>query len=170
MSRTKGTWKHWVDEHYDVLLSRATALFRGNTQNATDFLHDLLLELRRKWDVIDHPLAWISQTMRFRMVDYLATQKAPVAQAETPQTPVDVPLQMDIEAAIERLPSKPKRVLLLFLGGKSIEQIAATTGLSTDAVYQRLSRARKALKDALGDKAHGPDMQTSPTQASTFAI
>lgn len=170
MSRPKGTWQHWVDEHYEVLLSRATALFRGNAQNASDFLHDLLLELRRKWDQIDHPLGWISQTMRFRMVDYLTRLKENTQQIEESQVPADVPLQMDIESAVSRLPGKQQKVLLLFLEGNSIEQIASKTKLSTDAVYQRLSRARKTLKLSLGDKAHGSSLQTRATQASTFAI
>ncbi|MBK03264.1 MAG: hypothetical protein CL920_27390 [Deltaproteobacteria bacterium] len=156
MNQTKGTWTLWVDEHYEVLLSRATVLFRGQTELASDFLHDVLLELRRKWDHIEHPLGWISTTMRYRVVDYLKTQKAqPEAEPERFQAPNDLSLQvdiMDIEAAIRRLPNKLQVVMTLFLEGNSIGDIASKTGLSPDAVYQRLSRARKRLKAATATK------------------
>lgn len=172
MTSTKGTWQTWVDSHYELLLTRATALFRGNTQNAADFLHDLLLELRKKWDNVEHPLAWISQTMRFRIVDYLAKDTSSLEQKhlEKPQHPVDVPLQLDIESAMAQLPSKLRVVLSLFLEGNSIPEIAVKTKLSTDAVYQRLSRARKQLKHALGEKAHETELQTRSTKAVTFAV
>ena len=170
MNQPKGTWTTWVDSHYELLLSRASALFRGNTENAADFLHDLLLELRRKWDTIDNPLGWISRTMRFRIVDYLAQDKVSSRSnvPEETQHPADVPLQMDMEAAMKQLPKKLQDVLSLFLEGNSIPEIAAQTKLSTDAVYQRLSRARKKLKEALGEKAHGTSLQACSTQAITF--
>lgn len=165
MSHLKGTWTTWVEEHYALLLSRATALFHGNTELASDFLHDLLLELRRKWEGVENPLAWISTTMRYRMVDTFAKQKkmSTTALPEETQGPNDPALQMDIEAALHRLPPKLKEVISLFLEGNNILQIAAKTELTTDAVYQRLSRARKQLKQSLaGGRKPLLHRQTTP--------
>jgi len=171
MSQTKETWATWVDEHYELLLSRATALFHGKTGSASDFLHDLLLELRRKWDQVEHPLAWISSTMRYRIADYFSKKQAfsPVL-PENSQQPNDLTLHMDIEAAIQRLPAKLQIVLTLFLEGNSIPEIASKTKLSTDAVYQRLSRARKRLKDSLGGRTHEKNLQRLSSKNFTFSV
>lgn len=171
MSQHQGTWTIWVEEHYELLLSRATALFHGKTELASDFLHDLLLELRRKWTQVDNPQAWISSTMRYRIADYFSTQKE-VAQAlhEETQAPNDPSLQIDAETAIARLPRKLRDVLTLFLQGRSITQIAEQSKLSTDAVYQRLSRARKQLKHSLGGQPHGSKLQRRATTNFTFSV
>ena len=171
MRQTRETWATWVDEHYEVLLTRSTVLFHGKTEMAADFLHDLLLELRHKWDTVEHPLAWISTTMRYRIADYIPQEKTlSSAEVQDTQNSNDLPLQMDIEAAIDRLPAKLQKVLTLFLEGNNIIEISAQTQLSPDAVYQRLSRARKQLVCLLGDEAHGKNLQRSPNEAVTLTI
>ncbi len=150
MSTNKGTWAAWVEQYYTLLLSRVHALFQNSPERSIDFLHELLLELQRKWEEIENPLAWISCTMRYRIADYWkkASESLPEDLTDTKN---DTPeLQEEIKEAMDRLPGSLKNVLTLFLEGNSIVEIAQMTNLSDDAIYQRLSRARKELKKNLG--------------------
>lgn len=170
MTTINGTWAAWVEEYYAPLLVRATALFNGRSERAADFLHELLLELRQKWDTIEHPLGWISNTMRHRIVDYLRKGNEVLPENVVDARSTDPGLQMDIQDALDRLPGGLHEVLALFLEGNSIVEISERTKLSADAVYQRLSRARKQLKKNLGADFHGKQVQRLPDEAATFPI
>ncbi|MEM1009382.1 MAG: sigma-70 family RNA polymerase sigma factor [Myxococcota bacterium] len=147
---TKENWQTWVDTYYEILLKRVLALFRGKSEEATDFLHDLLLEMKRKWSSIEHPQAWILKTMRLRMADtfsrrtFAATEQVNVM--EQPKTAGDPSLHLDLEKALSKLSKKHQHILKLFLEGNSIDAIANILHISTDNAYQRLSRARRSLK------------------------
>ena len=70
----------------------------------------------------------------------------PTAEAEASQ------LKIRIGDAIERLPLHQKSVLLLRAQeGLSYQEIAQTLSISIGTVMSRLSRARQALKEMLGD-------------------
>ncbi|MDT8409788.1 MAG: sigma-70 family RNA polymerase sigma factor [Wenzhouxiangellaceae bacterium] len=61
--------------------------------------------------------------------------------------------QMDLSAAMHRLPLGYRQVMGLMLEGFQQAKIAQALGLSEDAVAQRQSRGRQKLKDVLGEQA-----------------
>lgn len=58
-----------------------------------------------------------------------------------------------LEAAVAALPEGLRTVTLLQLEGFSAEEIGATLGLQPGAVFTRLTRARAALRTAMGGAA-----------------
>ncbi len=60
---------------------------------------------------------------------------------------------MDLRRALRELPEQHRIPLLLYyLDGHSTESVAATLGISTAAVHQRLSRARRELRSLIESK------------------
>jgi len=73
-------------------------------------------------------------------------------QAPAPDRAVET--RRDLERALGALPAIHREVLLLVgVEGLETAQVAAVLGLSSEAVRQRLSRARAALALALGEEA-----------------
>ena len=68
------------------------------------------------------------------------------------RTAVDPALGLDVRRAFALLPEAYREPLLLqVLGGLSSAEIAASLESTEDAVNMRLSRARRAMRDLLGD-------------------
>ena len=64
----------------------------------------------------------------------------------------DPALGLDVRKAFAMLPEAYREPLLLqVLGGLSSAEIAASTESTEEAVNMRLSRARRALREMLGD-------------------
>lgn len=62
----------------------------------------------------------------------------------------DVAAAMSLREALERLPAAYREPLLMqVLGGFASAEIAAALGISEAAVLQRVSRARRAMREAL---------------------
>jgi RNA polymerase sigma-70 factor (ECF subfamily) len=61
----------------------------------------------------------------------------------------------ELAQALEALPTLDRRLVYLrYFRVASTEEIARATGLTRQAIDTRLWRARKALRDALGEQAH----------------
>jgi RNA polymerase sigma factor (sigma-70 family) len=74
-----------------------------------------------------------------------------------PPTPRDEALEREdrelLQRALADIPDVQREALVLFyLEGRSIAQIARTLAISDDAVKQRLSRGRGALRDSVADR------------------
>jgi RNA polymerase sigma-70 factor, ECF subfamily len=68
------------------------------------------------------------------------------------RTATDPAMGLDVRRAFAMLPEAYREPLLLqVLGGLSSAEIAASLESSEDAINMRLSRARRALRDMLGD-------------------
>lgn len=81
----------------------------------------------------------------------------PTAEAEASQ------LKVRIGDAIEQLPLHQRSVLLLRAQeGLSYQEIAQTLSISIGTVMSRLSRARQALKEMLGDSLNLKDCHSAP--------
>ncbi len=72
--------------------------------------------------------------------------------ADAPSYRSDLQLdRVDIEKALEELPEKTRRVLLLKSDGHKYEEIAETTGLSVSGVKMQVKRGIEQLKFLLAD-------------------
>ncbi len=61
----------------------------------------------------------------------------------------------ELAKALEALPTLDRRLVYLrYFRLASTEEIARATGLTRQAIDTRLWRARKTLRDALGEQAH----------------
>ena len=69
------------------------------------------------------------------------------------QQPTDVPLAMDLEAALARLPDRSRAVVwLLGLEERQTKETARILNLSEAAVKARFLRARRKLRECLADR------------------
>jgi RNA polymerase sigma-70 factor (ECF subfamily) len=69
---------------------------------------------------------------------------------EMPDTMISLPARLDLHAALHHLPDGHREPLLLqVLGGFSCAEIGAMLSLSEANVMQRVSRARRALRNVL---------------------
>ena len=81
-----------------------------------------------------------------------ASERGP-AVVETDCPPAETERLMDLRRALSELPEQHRIPLLLYyLDGHSTESVAATLGISTAAVHQRLSRARRELRGLIESK------------------
>jgi len=76
-----------------------------------------------------------------------------------------------LEQALDALPDEAREtVVLYYREGRSAAQVARLLGLSEDAVWQRLSRARAALREDLLARAGDLFERTAPGAAFTAAV
>lgn len=70
---------------------------------------------------------------------------------------IDLKLRADrLQAAIARLPLGLRQVVLMALEGFKMKEVAEILGVSENAVAVRLTKAKKQLKDQLGNQEKTP--------------
>ncbi len=108
--------------------------------------------------------AWLYRIARDRVIDYYrrsSRQKAAVALDESLHATVESPEQavlhgfelQELQGALEQLTEEQRLVVVLrFLGGKSLEEVARQLGKTEGAVKSLQHRALAALGRALGER------------------
>ena len=148
--------------HQDMVYRIALNFFR-NPQDAEDVTQDVLLRLylrQEPFDGPDHPRSWLIQVTLNRC---RSLWRAPWRRRQVPldeltaSIPFQGPEESGLFQAVMALPRRHRTVLYLFYyEDLSVAQIARLLRISTSAVTTRLSRARKALKQAwTEDECHG---------------
>jgi len=139
-----------------------------NVDVAEDVVQDALLRALEVWTfhgVPDNPSAWLFQTARHRAVDLLRRRKRfesaakkvarelqPPAEAEL----VDDQLRMMFACAHPSVPPEAQvAVILKFLCGFGVPEIAQAFLTSEAAVEKRINRARQAMKRGGGKTPPG---------------
>lgn len=125
----------------------------GDRAEAQDCVQEAYVRACQHWDRVstyDAPEAWVSTVAwrlavsRFRR----AGNGAALLRRQRPQPSVPA-LEPDHVALVEALrrikPAQRRAVVLHYVAGRSIEEIAAETGSPTGTVKARLSRGRAAL-------------------------
>ncbi|MDX2176578.1 MAG: sigma-70 family RNA polymerase sigma factor [Candidatus Sumerlaeia bacterium] len=131
-------------------------------------------------------LPWLRQLARQRAAAFLrgagrlrARHEAAAAlagEAHDPRPGIQAALDADREAdalarALDELPDDAREVLILYYReGRSVAQVAELLELSEDAVKQRLSRARRKLRDAALERLGESLSRTAPGAAFTGAV
>jgi RNA polymerase sigma factor (sigma-70 family) len=133
-------------------------------EDAEDVLQETFLEVCRslgKWRGEGSLWGWIRQVaaskalMRYRREKLRSTEVLDDDVAE--RRGEDVPLRMDLEAALERLPQRSRTVVWLHdVEGMTHEEIAELMGMTASFSKSQLARAHLKLRAWLGeDEAEG---------------
>ncbi len=141
----------YADMLYRLALSHLT-----HVDDAKDALHDVFVKYAvadKRFKDEEHERSWLIRVMINRCHDLARRRNI---RAYTPLDEVtELPAAQNNERsavfqAIDLLPDKFKDVVVLhYLEGYSVEEVAVALKLSVSAVKMRLSRARDALKDHL---------------------
>lgn len=125
---------------------------------AEDAVQEALCRALETWKyghLPENPSAWLFQAARRRAIDLLRRERAPVRAAaarrlEAPPVDEDIrddQLRMMVACCAPGLPEEAQvAVILKFLCGFGVEEIAAAFLASPAAVRKRLARAKAALK------------------------
>ena len=160
-----------------------------DVQHSEDVAQEAYLRVWRKLGELKNPdsfLPWLRQVTRNLARDHLRRMRA---------RPGDQPGNQDVlrsiatddegaaratarevefaalNKAFDRLPAEAREVLALYYReGRSAESVASLLGLSPAAVRQRLSRARKRLRDDLEKRLASTVIASAPGAAFTAAV
>lgn len=134
-----------------VLRDMAAAMLK-NADDADDAVQDVLLKLWNMHTELCRPIAPLTRVLlRNLCIDRLRRRHTEVSTdaIELPAPAADSGTELlmsRIMSVIDTLPSNMQVVLRLrHMEGMSVESIASLTGCSKQAVYQALSRARRAV-------------------------
>jgi RNA polymerase sigma factor (sigma-70 family) len=102
-------------------------------------------------------------------------EAAAMQNVEAVPTPLDSALDRETRTLVRRalidLSSAYREVLVLYyLNGRSVVEVATVLGISEDLVKQRLSRGRKALRASLAKRVEGALDQLGPGKGFTAAV
>jgi RNA polymerase sigma-70 factor (ECF subfamily) len=151
-----------IENEIPRLRRYARALVR-NQDSADDLVQDTLLRALSKlhlWQPGTDLRAWLFTLMHNQYVNFVRR-----AVREGSQCSVDaavnlghaanqqVALQLrDLKAALDRLPDEQRAVVLLIgLEGMRYEEVADVLGVPVGTIRSRLSRARVALREMMGE-------------------
>jgi RNA polymerase sigma-70 factor (sigma-E family) len=152
-----GEFDRFVLEHARDL-QRAAWLLTGDWQSAEDLVQSSLVEVWRRWDRLDSPLAYTHRVLtttflrwrRRRWNDEVPVVALP--EAESRDGVFDTAdLRGDLVVALRLLPERQRSVVVLrYFAGLSELEIAAAMGCSTGTVKTHASRALARLRDEPG--------------------
>ncbi len=149
---------------------RAALLLCGDRAAAEDATQEAFARALVRWRRLEsQPWAagWVMTTAM-----NLARRgiRSPPEAANGPSTSaVDQDAQLDVRSALRRLPARQQEAVALhYLLDLSVEETAAAMDVAQGTVKSHLSRARKALGEALGppDVAEGTVDELKPGQSS----
>ena len=142
------------------LLSQATHIV-GDQDDAEDVVQESLLRLlvhRQEWEHYSSLEALCRTVVHHQSIDFLrrTRPRAEIEEADrllAPSTEDEIEhaeVQALLTSAIDSLPTKQRLIFRLKeVEGYEVEEIARIAGLSPEAIYNNLSRARSALRSRL---------------------
>ena len=136
-------------EHGDRLW-RSVLLFTCDAEVASDAVAEAFAQAIRRGDEIENPIAWVTRAA-FRIAagelkERHGTNTLPDAGYEMPEP------ALELTQALSQLSPKQRAAAVLhFRDGYTAREIADMIGSTTSAVGVHLHRARKRLREILGD-------------------
>jgi len=135
-------------------LVRLCALLSGDREVAEDLAQETLLEAWRHRHRLSDPRGadrWLTAIARNVCLRWGRTQgNLPLPLAELPEPPA--PVEDGIRELLELLPQASREVMeQRYVHERTHEEIAASLGVSTDAVAMRLTRGKLALRRILAE-------------------
>lgn len=146
-------------QNYGNLLWRTGIMMLGEPQDVQDVIQEVLLKYLQKKPVFrdaEHEKAWLLRVMINLCKDVLRFRKRhsyfPVDELEPEAGGGPDAESRELLEAVAALPHKWKAVLLLhYIEGYSLKEIAVVLSLSENAVKKRMQRAKEALRKKLED-------------------
>lgn len=138
------------------LLYRTAIVILGNPHDAQDVLQETLIKYMEKspdFQDENHEKAWLLKVTANLCRDFLRFHKRHTYVSIDELEPVcSKPQQQEILKEVLSLPPKFKAVLLLhYIEGYQLKEIAGILGISENAVKKRLQRGKEALKQKLNE-------------------
>lgn len=132
---------------------------------AADLVQEAFIKLYRKGSLPDAPAAWLisvamnlfrnERSTRSRRRRLLTPARAEGAHSDPPPSPERTTVALDtrqrVRSAIDRLPERDRRMLLLRAEGYSYQEIAAALRVNQASVGTLLARARDAFRATYQD-------------------
>ncbi len=162
------------DEFYAATARRVLGqvyLMTGDLHAAEDAVSEAYARAWERWTTVrraDSPEAWVrAVAARTAVSSWRKARNRLVAHGvanDEPRTPLELtPDHVVLVAALRRIPAQQRIAIVLhYLVGRSVEDIASDTGAAPGTIKARLHRGRKALAQELTD--HVPD--TSGTDST----
>jgi len=132
-------------------LQRNVLLYSGDREIANDAVAEAFAQAIRRGDAVRDPLAWVTRAA-FRIAAGALKERRrtdyPLAERtyEMPEPATE------LVAAFARLsPKQRAAVILHFRDGYTLAEVAEIIGSTASAVGVHLNRARKRLRDLMGD-------------------
>ena len=145
-------------ERYQNMVYRTALHALGNPQDADDAVQEVFLRLFKERGTFaseEHLRRWLLRVAVNCCRDALKSpwRKRRVSMEELPETPVfDRPEQAALYREVMALPEKYRTVLNLFYYEElSVREIGDLLGVGDSTVTTRLARARRRLKERLGE-------------------
>lgn len=145
-------------ERYQNMVYRTALHALGSPQDADDAVQEVFLRLFRRKEPFEgeeHLRRWLLRVTVNCCRDVLKSpwRKRRVSWEELPETPVfDRPEQAALYREVMALPEKYRTVLNLFYYEElSVREIGELLGVGDSTVTTRLARARRRLKERLGE-------------------
>ncbi len=143
---------------YQNTVYRASLHALGSPQDADDAVQEVFLRLfrcKKDFDGEEHLRRWLLRVTVNYCRDVLKSpwRRRRVSMEEMPETPVfDKPVQAALYREVMALPEKYRTVLNLFYYEElSVREIGTLLGVEASTVTTRLARARKRLRERLGE-------------------
>lgn len=143
---------------YQDMVYRAALHALGSSQDADDAVQEVFLRLfqyKGTFEGEEHLRRWLLRVTVNYCRDVLKSpwRKRRVSWEELPETPVfDKPEQAALYREVMALPEKYRTALYLFYYEElSVREIGELLGVGDSTVTTRLARARKRLKERLGE-------------------
>ncbi len=144
-------------ERYQTMVYRTALHALANSQDADDAVQEVFLRLYQRkgtFDGEEHLRRWLLRVTVNYCRDLMKSPwRRRVALEELPETPVfDKPREAALYREVMALPEKYRTVLNLFYYEElSVREIGTLLGVEASTVTTRLARARKRLRERLGE-------------------
>lgn len=168
-----------IDTHRSMVCSIALSIVH-DVQTSEDVAQDVFLAAWQQLGTLRNPASlvpWLRQITRNRATDRRRTRpvaplvEEPAADGDPETTVLDHERSAILRQVLSALPDEAREVILLYYReGRSVRQVARLLDLSDAAVKQRLSRARKRIRQDVAERFADAVRETAPTAAFTAAV
>jgi len=114
---------------------------------------------------------WKRHTARRQTRETAVLETAPELAPTPLESALDRETQSLVRAALTRIPAAYREALVLYyVQGRSVAEVATGLGITEDLAKQRLSRGRRALRASLEARVEGALEQLGPSKGFTAAV
>ena len=166
--------KPFHDQFVELFQSHYHRLYRyldrltGDPEQAADLGQEAFVRLYRRGELPDNPAAWLitvamnlfrnDKSNRSRRLRLLTPTRGEQVHGDPSASPLETTLadetRHQVRAAVDQLPERERRMLLLRAEGYSYREIAQALGLNEASVGTLLARAQRAFRLAYEESAN----------------